>query len=203
MQPTSSARLVLASSSPARAALLRQAGLDPLVRPVRIDEDALRKALIAEGSSADDLAALLAEAKARRGAGRDPQALVIGADQILECDGRIFAKPADPAEACKQIAALSGRTHQLLSAAVVCQGATALWRHTARVRLTMHPLDPAEIAEYVARHWPAIAGCVGAYRIEAEGVRLFSRIEGDYFAILGLPLIELLTWLRNRGDIAA
>lgn len=195
-------RIILASASPIRAELLHRAGLDPIVRPVRIDETAIRASFVAAGCAPHDLAGALAELKARRGAAGDPAALVIGADQILECGGRIFAKPGDPADARAQIAALAGRSHLLLSAAVVCQGAEVLWRHVARVRLTMHPLGPGEIDAYVTRHWPDIAQSVGCYRIEAEGVRLFSRIEGDYFAILGLPLIELLTWLRIRGDIA-
>jgi len=201
MTQASPPRIILASGSPARAALLRSAGLEPVVKPVRIDEDATRAALLAEGCAPHDLAGALAEQKARRGATRDPDALVIGADQILECDGRVFAKPVDPADARSQVAALAGRTHHLLSAAVVCRGAEVLWRHVARVRMTMHPLAADEIDAYVARHWPDIGQSVGCYRIEAEGVRLFSRIDGDYFAILGLPLIELLTWLRFRGDI--
>lgn len=202
MTQTSPPRIILASASPVRARLLRDAGLDPIVSPARIDEQAIRAALLAEGCPPHHLAGALAEQKARRGAARDSEALVIGADQILECNRRIFAKPADPADARAQIAALAGRTHHLLSAAVICQGTDVLWRHVTRVRMTMHKLTAGEIDAYVARHWPGIGQCVGCYRIEAEGVRLFSRIEGDYFAILGLPLIELLTWLRNRGDIA-
>lgn len=202
MTQASPPRIILASASPVRALLLRNAGLDPIVKPVRIDEEAVRAALLAEGYPPQDLAGALAEQKSREGAARHPEALVIGADQILECDGRIFAKPVDPDDARVRIAALAGRTHHLLSAAVVCQGAEVLWRHVARVQMTMHPLRPDEIAAYVARHWPDIGQSAGGYRIEAEGVRLFSRIDGDYFAILGLPLIELLTWLRIRGDIA-
>ncbi len=195
--------LILASSSDIRARLLTDAGLNFSVEPGRIDEQAVQAAHRAEGGTAYDLADLLAELKALKISDRRPTAMVIGADQVLDCDGRLLAKPETPDQARDQLAFLSGRTHRLLSAAVVAEGGRPLWRHVGQVRMTMHRLTPVEIDNYVTEYWDEIRHSVGCYRIEAEGVRLFSRIEGDFFHILGLPLIELLTWLRIRGDIVA
>ncbi|WP_413867934.1 Maf family protein [Albidovulum sp.] len=196
-------RLVLASSSEIRAALLRNAGLDPEIRPARIDEDAIRAALDSDGRNPRDLAEALAELKARRVSERNPEALVLGCDQILDLDGGVFTKPDDPDAAKAQIRALSGRTHRLFSAVVVCRAGAPLWRHVGTARLTMREVSDGYLDDYVARNWESIRHSVGAYKIEEEGVRLFSHIEGDHFTILGLPLIELLTWLAVRGDIAA
>lgn len=193
--------LILASASEIRARLLAQAGLPAEIVPARVDEESIRAALLAEGGTPRDLADTLAETKALRVASRRPGALVLGADQILECEGAIFAKPGDPDEARDQLARLSGRTHRLLSALVAVQDGQPLWRHVGVARLTMATLSPEFIAAYVDRNWDSIRQSVGAYKLEEEGVRLMSRIEGDWFTILGLPLIELLTWLRARGDI--
>lgn len=194
--------LILASGSVIRAELLRRAGLAFDIIPGRIDEEAVRLGHQAEGGSARDLADLLAELKARKISDKNPGRLVIGADQVLECEGRMFAKPATITEAADHLAALSGRTHHLLSACVVCRDGAPLWRHVGHVRLTMHNLAPAFIADYLHRNWHSVGEAVGCYKMEEEGVRLFSRVEGDFFHILGLPLIELLTWLHIRGDIA-
>lgn len=194
--------LILASGSSVRADLLRRAGLTFEVIPGRLDEAAVRDSHRSEGGSARDLADLLAELKARKISDKHPGTLVIGADQVLECDGRIFAKAETRDEATEHLRALSGRTHRLLSAAVVCRDGAPLWRHVGQVRLTMHALAPAFIDNYLDRNWASVSEAVGCYKIEEEGVRLFSRIEGDFFHILGLPLIELLTWLHIRGDIS-
>ncbi|WP_284165258.1 Maf family protein [Frigidibacter sp. SD6-1] len=194
--------LILASASDIRARLLRDAGLAFEILPGRIDEEAVRQSLIAEGGKARDLADLLAELKATKISDRRPEARIIGADQVLECDGRIFAKAECIEEARAQLSFLSGKEHRLFSAAVVVEGGKPVWRHTGQVRLTMHALGPGEIDTYLTRTWESVRHSVGCYKIEEEGVRLFSRIEGDFFHILGLPLIELLTWLRIRGDIA-
>lgn len=170
--------------------MLRAAGLNLSVLPAAIDEEAIRAALSAEGA-------------APRVSARSGGALVLGADQIAECGGRCLSKPRDPAEAAEQLRFLSGRTHRLFSAAVVFDAGMPVWRHVGMARLTMHSLGESFLREYVARNWEEIRHTVGAYRIEGEGVRLFGRIEGDPFTIIGLPLIELLTWLRARGDIAA
>lgn len=193
--------LILASASSIRAEMLRNAGLSFDVQPARVDEDTIRASVQAEGGSARDLADLLAELKALKISDRVPDALVLGADQVLECEGRIFAKAETPEEAAEHLRFLSGKTHRLLSAVVVCQGGKPLWRHVGTVRLTMHSLSEAYLQDYIARNWDEIRHSVGCYQIEREGVRLFAHIEGDFFTILGLPLIELLTWLRIRGDI--
>jgi septum formation protein len=194
--------ITLASSSQIRASLLRNAGLEVEIRPARIDEDAIRAALQAEGATPRDLADALAEMKAAKIAARAPGAMILGADQILELKGRVFSKPGTPQEARDQLASLSGRTHRLLSALVVLRDGAPLWRHVAEVRLAMHPLSPGFIESYVDRNWDSIRHTVGCYKLEEEGVRLFSKIEGDYFAVLGLPLTEFLNWLRARGELS-
>lgn len=194
--------IILASASQIRATLLRNAGLDLQVEPARIDEDAIRDALMAESAHPRDVADTLAEMKALKVSARHPGALVLGADQVLELKGAIFSKPATPQDACDQLAQLSGRTHRLLSALVCAGDGIPLWRHVAEVRLTMHDLTPDFIESYVARNWHSIRHAVGCYKLEEEGVRLFSAIEGDYFAVLGLPLVEFLNWLRVRGELS-
>ena len=191
--------ILLASASEIRATLLRRIGLEPEIRPARIDEEAIRAALLAEGASPRDQADALAEMKARKISEKAPEAMVIGADQILELKGDVFAKPESPDAARAQLRALSGKTHRLLSAAVVYRGGEPLWRHVGEARLTLHRLSDAFIDRHVDMYWEGIRHSVGCYRIEEEGVRLMSRIEGDHFTILGLPLIELQAWLILRG----
>ncbi|WP_347311733.1 Maf family protein [Defluviimonas sp. SAOS-178_SWC] len=195
--------LILASGSEIRATLLKNAGLSFEARPARIDEETIRASFTAENASLRDLADALAEMKARKGSDRNPEALVLGCDQILDCGGEVFSKPDDPEAARAQLRALSGRTHRLHSAAVVFQAGEPLWRHVGQARLTMRHISDSYIDDYVERNWESIRHSVGCYKLEEEGVRLFARIEGDYFTILGLPLIELLTWLGIRGDIAS
>lgn len=192
--------LILASASEIRAQLLRGAGLALDVIPARLDEAAIRTALEAEAAPPRVLADTLAELKARKISDHHPGAVVLGADQVLDFGGRALGKPETPAEAVAQLTALSGRSHRLLSALVVCQGGAPIWRHVGEVRLTMHPLPAGEIKSYVAAHWPSIRHAVGCYKLEEHGARFFSRIEGDYFTVLGLPLIEFLAWLRARGE---
>jgi len=202
MPPAQNRTLTLASASHIRATMLRNAGLNFSVHHGRVDEVALAAALTADGAGAQDIADALAEAKARKISARAPGSLVIGADQTLECDGRVLSKPASPDDADGQLQFLSGKTHRLFAAAVVCENGAPIWRHTGTARLTMRDLSTEYRADYLARNWDDIRHCVGCYRIEAEGIRLFSRVDGDFFHILGLPLIELLTWLGIRGDIA-
>lgn len=193
--------VILASASEIRATLLRNAGLGVQIAPARIDEEMIRAGLEAEDATPHDIADTLAELKAAKVSAKNPGALVLGADQLLELKGRIFAKPETPEEARAQLRALSGKTHRLLSALVVVRDGQPLWRHIAPVRLTMHDLSDGFIDDYVTRNWESIRWAVGCYKLEEEGVRLFSRIEGDYFAVLGLPLIEFLNWLRARGEL--
>ena len=189
--------LVLASGSTIRRTLLENAGVPTEVVPARIDEPAIRASLLAEGAPPRDIADTLAELKARKTAGKMPGRLVLGCDQVLDLDGDLLSKPADPAEARAQLHRLRGRMHRLHSAAVLYRDDRPLWRHVSQVRMHMAQRSDPWIEDYVARNWDEIRFSVGAYQLEAEGARLFSRVEGDYFAVLGLPLIELLNALTN------
>lgn len=193
--------LVLASGSEIRATLLRNAGLGVEICPARIDEDTVRDALLAEDASPRDIADALAEMKARKISERFPGRLVLGCDQVLDHAGALLSKPQSPDQAQGQLRALRGQRHVLLSAAVVIRDAEPLWRHVGVVRLHMRDASDAYLEGYVQRNWDSIRSAVGAYKLEEEGVRLFTRIEGDYFNVLGLPLLELLGWLTARGDI--
>ncbi|MDE3240298.1 MAG: septum formation protein Maf [Paracoccaceae bacterium] len=193
--------IILASGSAIRAEMLRKAGVAIEVKPARVDEDAIRQALDAEGATPRDLADTLAEMKARKIAERLPDRIVLGCDQVLECGGTVFSKPQAAEAATEQLRLLRGKMHRLLSAAVLYHDGRPVWRHVGQVRLEMRSFSDAYLADYVARNWPGIGESVGAYKLEEEGVRLFQRIEGDYFTILGLPLIELLGYLGQRGWI--
>lgn len=192
-------RLVLASASASRRAVLAGAGLLFEARPAAVDEAELKASARAEGLSAGEAALLLASAKAERVARRDPEALVLGCDQLLECEGRWFDKPADLAEAGGHLRALSGRVHVLETATVAWRSGREVWRHLERPRLAMRPLSEGFIAAYLALEGERVLGSVGAYRLEGPGVQLFSRIEGEHSAILGLPLLPLLEFLRGHG----
>ncbi|WP_400084607.1 Maf family protein [Yoonia sp. R78084] len=194
-------QIILASGSEIRAQLLKNAGLDFDVSVARVDEDAVRASLLAESASPRDIADTLAELKAQRVAARHPDALVIGCDQVLALGPQIFNKPETPAEALSQLQSLRGQKHQLLSAAVIYGEGKPLWRHVGVVRLHMRDASDAYLADYVALNWDSIRHSVGAYKLEEEGVRLFTRIEGDYFTVLGLPLLELLSYLTLRGTL--
>ncbi len=193
--------LLLASQSAIRLTLLRNAGVQVQAHPARIDEQALRLALEQEGASPRDIADALAEAKALKLAQRHPAALVLGCDQILTLGPRLLAKPETRELARQQLADLSGQTHQLLSAVVLYHGGEPIWRHVGVARLTMRTVSDAYLDAYLDRNWPAVGQSVGAYQLEHEGIRLFSAIEGDYFTILGLPLLPLLSYLSVRGFI--
>lgn len=196
--------LILASTSAGRLKMLRDAGVD--VDPVSpgLDEEPLKQALRGEGASARDLADMLAEAKALKISGRRPETLVLGADQILECEDRTqIDKPRDAEEACAHLRALSGTTHRLVTAAVIAEGGSPIWRHVDIVKLSVRPLSEEFIENYVARHWDDIRHSVGCYRVEREGAQLFSAIEGSQFSIIGLPLLPILDYLRVRGEMPA
>jgi len=192
-------RLVLASNSESRARMLASAGLSFDREPVRIDEAAIRASLEADGASPRDIADALAEFKARKGHDRHRDAVVLGSDQVLALKGRILGKAADREAAAHQLAELQGQTHMLLSSAVIYNDGAPVWRGIGQARMTMHALTPAQIDAYLDIAWPAVSSSVGAYHAEAYGARLFSRIDGDWFTVLGLPLLDVLSFLRLRG----
>lgn len=194
--------LVLASTSRTRAQLLRGAGIAFETAAPGVDEESVKEAAKAEGLTPDDAALLLAELKARRISDRVPGAVVIGADQILVVGERWFDKPADRAAAAAQLASLSGQSHSLVTAVLCMRGGVVLWRHVARPRLVMRTLAEPVIAAYLDAAGEAVLGSVGAYQVEALGVRLFAAIEGEHAAILGLPLLPLLGFLRQHGALA-
>ena len=192
-------RLILASASAARAAMLRAAGIAFIAEPAEIDETAIKDSHHIAGRDALACAAALAAAKARAVAARHPRAVVVGADQILVAGDEWFDKPADLAAATAQLRRLAGRTHVLATAVCAVRDGESLWQATAAPKLTMRRFGETFLALYIAAEGKAVLGSVGAYRLEGRGVQLFARIEGDYFAILGLPLIELLGFLRDHG----
>lgn len=194
-------QIILASGSAIRADLLRQVRLDFRVEIPRLDEDAIKAALLAEEASPRDIADALAEMKARKISDKNPDAYVIGCDQVLDAGGRMLSKPVSPENAREQLSTLSGQRHMLLSAAVIYHGGEPIWRHVGVVRLRMRPLSEGFIEDYVARNWDSIRHAVGAYKLEEEGALLFSNIEGDYFNVLGMPLIELMNYLVLRGVV--
>ena len=196
-----SQELILASGSDIRQQLLRNAGLKFSVQPARVDEDMVRDALLTEGAPARDIADALAEMKARKIGDKNPGAMVIGCDQVLSLDKTLLSKPATPEEARDQLGQMRGRRHELLSAAVIYEGGKPVWRHVGVVRLTMHRFSDAYLDGYIERNWESIRHSVGAYKLEEEGVRLFSQIDGDYFTVLGLPFLDLLSYLGLRGVI--
>jgi septum formation protein len=193
--------LVLASASRARQALLANAGVAFEVAPAAIDERAAEQPLLKAGATPDDIAVALAMAKAAAVSDPRPGDLVIGADQVLELEGERLTKPQDMESARRQLLQLSGRTHELHSAVAAARAGEVVWQRVETARLTMRRLDPAAIGRYLAEVGDAALTSVGAYQIEGPGIRLFERIEGDYFAILGLPLLPLLAFLRAEGVV--
>jgi septum formation protein len=192
-------RLVLASGSAARRNMLAAAGLHFDVVPARVDEDALKRAARAEGAPAVETALMLAELKAQRVSAGEPQAVVIGADQLLVCEGEWFDKPADLAAAREQLRRLRGKRHMLATAVACMTAGRVLWHHVAEPRLLMRPISDTVLEDYLAAEAEHVTASVGAYRIETAGVQLFDAIEGDYFSVLGLPLLPLLGFLRQHG----
>lgn len=195
--------LVLASQSASRRAMLDAAGVAHEALPALVDEASAKQSLLAEGISPRDLADALAELKALKVSRMAPQALVLGGDSLVALDdGSLLDKPESREQARDHLQRMSGKTHDIYSAAVIAEGGRPVWRHVDRARLHVRPLSAAFIESYLDLEWPAIAGCVGCFRIEGPGVQLFSRTDGSHFTILGMPLLPILDYLRTRGVMA-
>ena len=194
-------RIVLASGSPFRKAMLEAAGADIDVVPPETDERSVEKTLEGSGASPEDVAQVLAAAKALDVSGKKPGRLVLGCDQTLSLGDELFHKPKDMEDARRHLLKLSGRTHQLNSAVVLARNGETFWRDVGVANLTMRRLEPAFIGRHLARVGPMALNSVGAYQIEGEGIQLFEKIEGDHFTIVGLPLLPLLKELRAMGAI--
>jgi septum formation protein len=200
--PNLPAPLCLASASPVRAQLLKSAGVDFEIDPADIDEGAT-KATYVEASGKPSLAAVLAEKKGLWVARRRPKDLVLGADQTLTCDGIAFDKPADLAAARETLSQLRGRRHTLTAAVSIVRGESVLWQYQSEATLEMRTFSDSFLDQYLAAAGTSILTSVGAYRLESHGAQLFSAVEGDYFTVLGLPLIPVLNFLRGEGVLVS
>lgn len=196
-------QLILASTSSARRMMLANAGVECDAMAPMVDEDTIKQSLLNQGIGARDLADALAEAKAVKLSSKNPQALVIGADQTLECaDGDLLDKAESRENAIAQLSLLAGKTHKLYSAAVIAERGEPIWRFVATSRMIMRPVSQEFIADYVDSEWDQIRNCVGCYQVEGLGVQLFSQIQGSHFDIMGLPMLPLLSFLRERGILS-
>ncbi len=195
--------LVLASASAARRSVLEAAGIAVTAQAAAVDEAAVKESLKAEGASAIQTAETLAELKAQRVATKYPGALVIGADQMLSCNGVWFDKPVDQDHAAAHLRALSGKTHELNTAVCVVRNGGRIWHYNAIARLTMRALSDDFIASYLKAAGPAVLTSVGAYQLEGRGAQLFAAVEGDFFTILGLPLLPLMDFLRANKALVS
>ena len=192
-------RLLLASASASRQALLRAAGVDFVIAPASINEPALMQDLIARGSEAGVVAQMLADQKAIMVSRRSPGEIVLGGDSVLALGSEIIGKSHNLAALRVLLLKLSGKTHQLVSAASLARDGAILWRHTARANMTVRALSEAFVDAYLAREGETLLGSVGGYHFEGRGAQLFESAEGDYFSILGLPLLPVLAQLRALG----
>ena len=190
-------RLMLASASPVRAHLLEAAAVPFEISPARVDEEAAKASLLANGGRPRDIADALAELKALRRSISDPEALVLGADQVLEFEGECISKSSTRAEAEKLLRRLRGKEHKLHCAAALARGEQVLWRQVQTAKLWMRDFSDSFLRAYLDAEGDAILGSVGCYHLEGRGAQIFTRIEGDYFSILGLPLLPLLSALRD------
>jgi len=194
--------LVLASASSSRARLLQHAGVPFEVHPAHVDEDSVKESMLADGAQGRAIADALAELKARRVSNARPDAVVLGADQVLICDGELFSKAETIEDAAAQLRGLRGKLHLLVTVAVLVKDGAAIWWHADISMLWMRDFSDTFLETYLAAESDDLLGSVGCYRLEATGVQLFERIEGDYFSILGLPLVPLLAALRQHGVVA-
>lgn len=193
--------LILASSSEIRRHLLKSAQIPFEVQPPRVDEEGIKASLLAAGTPPRDVADALAEAKARKVGHKSPGRLVLGSDQVLSFDGQVYSKPTSQTDALGQLRRFNGKTHELNTAAVIYDGPDPIWRHVGVVKMHMRRVSDSYLDDYVARNWDSLKHTVGAYKLEEEGVRLFHKVDGDYFHVLGLPLLEVIGFLTLRGEI--
>jgi len=195
-----SQRLILASGSAIRAQIMSEAGLTYEVISKPVDEAAIKDSMLSEGSRLRDIADALAEAKALRVSRTEP-GFVIGADQIMVMDDKLFDKPPTIEAARERLKEMRGKAHKLMGAVVVCENGQAVWRHLSVTTLTVREFSDAFLDQYIEMEGESLTRSVGAYRFEGPGAHLFSKVEGDFFSILGLPLLPLLDYLRTRGVI--
>ena len=191
--------IVLASQSGSRRAMLESAGIAFRALPAQIDERAIEAEM--EGAQASEIAAKLAETKALAVSAKTPDEVVLGSDSLAVVDGRRFDKPASREEAAAHLRFFSGRTMELYSAAALVRDSRTIWSDASLASLTFIGMSDTFIAAYLDAEWPAVAGCVGVFRIEGRGVQLFERIDGDYFTVLGMPLLKVLGALRDLGEL--
>ena len=194
-------KLILASRSPIRAKLLQQFGIEFESVSALVDEEMMKAAMLAEQAPHRDIADKLAEIKALKVSQKNLGSFVLGCDQILSFDGKVFSKPKDQSDLRKQLSVLKSGTHELFSAAVICQDAKPIWRFIGKARLTMRDFSETFLDNYIEQNWKLVENCVGGYQIEGEGIRLFQRLDGDYFSVLGMPLLEIMNFLTVRGVI--
>lgn len=193
--------LILASTSAARRALLANAGLTVETRPPGVDEAEVKASLVLDGAKPADLARLLGELKAQAVSRACPGHVVIGGDQVLSFNNRVFDKPVSRADALDQLTTLRGQRHELISSVAVYRDDERLWSTVDRARLTMRPVSDATLEAYCTAMGERVTQTVGGYQLEGLGVHLFDRVEGDYFTVLGLPLLLLLGYLRQYGAL--
>lgn len=194
-------KIVLASSSRSRQTMLTSAGVAFIADPSSVDEGAVKRTLGAKQADAATVAETLAAMKAEEVSRRHPQSLVVGSDQMLACEGRWFDKPNDRQTAKNQLMELRGRTHELIAAVTVVRAGQPLWRHVDSAKLTMRAFSETFIDEYLDGIGDDALISVGAYQIEGRGIQLFESIAGDAFTIMGMPLLPLLTFLRDQGVV--
>jgi septum formation protein len=202
MTPAVAQRLILASASSGRRTMLENAGVAFTVEAASIDEDAVKQSLKVENAAVEHAAETLAELKARRISARHPGALVLGADSMLECEGCWYDKAVSVAEAREHLLSMRGKTHRLVTSAVLVRDEVRIWHHTAVAAMTMRIFSDAWLDGYLARIGERACASVGCYQVEGEGLQLFSRIDGDYYAIVGLPMVAVLDQLRIQGVLA-